>query len=147
MQSLYRNSLPVEAPITQGKHTIVLENHGTIWVSGAVDLANYLKADVANARVFGLGSNQRAYLWVQNRDSDWWRDCLEQSPRPIENGVIELEGWTPGSYAVEWWDPWGVKPVEREIVEASGPLLRLGISALERDLACKIKPVPTPAAR
>jgi len=139
MKTLFGNSFPFEAGVKKGKHQIVLENRGTIWISGEVDLSNYLRPEVPNARVVGLGSRERAYLWIQNRDSTWWRDCLNQAPRPIERDLIEVRGFAPGSYEVEWRDPWGVKPVTTQLAKTENGCVRLAITGLERDIACKIK--------
>jgi hypothetical protein len=142
MTTLARSSVPFAAEVGKGRHTIVLENQGTIWASCEVDLANYLKSDVANLRVVGLGSADSALVWIQNRDSTWWRDCLNQPPRPIERATIEIAGLAPGGYRVEWRDPWGVQPPRRQIVEARDDRLQLSVERLERDVACSIDRLP-----
>lgn len=143
MKCLERSSVPFAAQVSKGKHTIVLENLGTIWASAEVDLSNYVTADVPNVRVVGLGSNNRAYLWIQNRDSSWWRDYLDQPLRTIEQATIAVEGLEPGSYDVEWLDPWGVEPARRERVEGRDGRVQLVVEDLERDIACKVKRVPS----
>ena len=147
MTSLASHSVPFAAEVTKGRHTIVLENHGTIWASAEVDLSNYLHSGVPNIRVVGLGSAERAFVWIQNRDSTWWRDCLNEPPRPIERATIEIAGFAPGGYRVEWRDPWGVEPTRSQVVEVSEETLRLPVSRLERDVACAIERVPAGAAR
>lgn len=141
MKCLERSSVPFSARVPRGKHTIVLENLGTIWASIEVDLANAVKAEVPNVRVVGMGSGERAYLWIQNRDSTWWRDYLDEPPRPIEQATIRIGRFQPGSYGVEWVDPWGGGPARREMVESRDGHIDLLITRLERDIACKVKRV------
>lgn len=66
-----------------------------------------------------------------------------EPPRPIERAVIGIAGFAPGSYEMEWRDPWGVKPAERQVVDAGEDGLQLQVARFDRHVACTIRRLPS----
>ncbi len=133
--------VPTTFAVPRGRHRIELANHGTLVMSAAVDFQNYLSSKLANLRVLGLGDQERAYLWIQNRDNTWWRHCLKQSPRVVRRATASLPRMREGTYAIEWWNTVEGRCVKREQLRARGGILTVRVPDLENDIACKIKHV------
>jgi len=131
--------VPTVVNISRGRHRIVLDNEGTLVCSASVDFANYLKSNVPNLRVLGMGDEERAYLWVQNRDNTWWRNCLGKKPRVVKSASISLTGLRRGRYDVEWWNAYDGTLLRRERMASRDGTLELKVKRLETDLACKIR--------
>ena len=131
--------VPTSVDVPKGCHQIRLENNGTLVMSASLDFGNYLKSDVANLRVLGLGDSERAYLWIQNRDNTWWRNYLGKKPRTIRKASITLTGMRDGPYDIQWWDTYQGRCTKRQRLKAHEGNLTLNIKDLEKDLACKIK--------
>jgi len=86
-----------------------------------------------------MGDEERAYLWVQNRDNTWWRNCLGKKPRVVKSASISLTGLRRGRYDVEWWNAYDGTLLRRERMASRDGTLELKVKRLETDLACKIR--------
>jgi len=92
-------------------------------------------------RILGQQANDRAYLWLANRQAVWWNLVVEKRPpQPIDTARITVEGLDPHSYVVLWWDTQDGEPVSRETVTPDGGRLQLTVPPFTRDIACKIIP-------
>jgi hypothetical protein len=92
-------------------------------------------------RILGQQANDRAYLWLANRQAVWWNLVVEKrQPEPIDSATITLEGLDSRSYAILWWDTHEGKPVSRQTVTADQGRLQLAVPPFTKDLACKITP-------
>jgi hypothetical protein len=128
-------------PVSKGRHRIVLDNRGNLFVSAALDLTNYLKSSVPNLRVLGMGNSRRALLWLQNRDNTWWRNAQGKRPRKLSGAQVSLPGMEPGAYEVEWWDTYTGAAVRRRRLTCTAGVLRIPVEPLETDTACKVRRV------
>ena len=92
-------------------------------------------------RILGQQANDRAYLWLANRQATWWNLVVEKrQPEPIDSATITVEGLDPHSYVVLWWDTHEGEPVSKQTVTAEQGRLQLAVPPFTRDLACKIAP-------
>jgi hypothetical protein len=139
--------VPTIINVSKGRHRIVLDNQGTLYLSASVDLAGYLKTTVPSLRVLGMGDGTRAYLWIQNRDNTWWRNCLGKNPRVVKKAIVTLTQIQDGFYDIEWWDTYRGECVKRQRLASRDGELALSVEDVETDLACKIKKVASDAER
>ncbi len=88
--------------------------------------------------------NGRAHLWIQNRDHTW-RNVVDGVSIPPISGSVTLAGLEPGQrYQVEWWDTYAGAPTETQVVVADDEgALVLDVQNLARDMAVKVRPLPT----
>lgn len=92
-------------------------------------------------RVLGQQANDRAYLWLADRQATWWNLVVEKRPaEPIDSATLTVEGLDPHSYVVLWWDTHEGKPVSKQTIAAEQGRLQLAVPPFTRDLACKIVP-------
>ena len=90
----------------------------------------------------GYQGRDRAYLWLSNKNATWWNLVVDkQRPVEISGATIEIKGFDPGPYNVEWWHTFEGKTIRTQRVSlAKGPL-RISVPPLARDIACKITPI------
>ncbi|MCX5646496.1 MAG: DUF5060 domain-containing protein [Phycisphaerae bacterium] len=92
-------------------------------------------------RILGHQANDRAYLWLADRQAIWWNLVVEKrQPEPIDSAKITIEGLDPHSYTVLWWDTHEGESVSRQTVTAEQGRLQLAVPPFTGDLACKITP-------
>lgn len=92
-------------------------------------------------RIVGQQDQDRAYLWLANRQATWWDLVVEKrEPDAIDSAAIVIEGLKPGRYSVLWWDTQEGAPVHRETAAVDEGPLELTAPSFTRDLACKIAP-------
>ena len=92
-------------------------------------------------RIVGQQADDRAYLWLVNRQATWWNLVVEKrEPDPIESATLTIEGLRPGQYAVLWWDTQEGIAAARQLVSTENGRLMATAPPLTRDLACKILP-------
>ena len=90
-------------------------------------------------RVIGLQGKDRAYLWIQNLQSTWWKAVVEKTvPAEVKGETVAVEGLEPGTYAVAWWDTVEGKAVKEEPATPAGGRLALAVPAFTRDIAVKV---------
>jgi hypothetical protein len=54
-------------------------------------------------RILGQQANDRAYLWLANRQAVWWNLVVQKRPpQPVDTATITVEGLDPHSYVVLW---------------------------------------------
>jgi hypothetical protein len=133
----YDRSYPVDVPA--GKHTIKVENDGNDWVYIDYLLVGYAERTTPNYLAAGLVDGKRAWLWLHNRQSVWYRKArVGLDPTPIPASRLSLKGMPDGAYTVEWWDTWTGKVASRAKGAAKGGVLRVDAPGFERDVACKV---------
>lgn len=92
-------------------------------------------------RLLGFQGNDRAYLWLADRQATWWKLVVEkQTPAPIDSARITLAGFEPRNYTVLWWDTQEGEPASQQTVTADQGRLSLAVPPFTRDIACKITP-------
>jgi hypothetical protein len=91
-------------------------------------------------RVIGLQGADSAYLWLLNSDATWADNGIRGvKPGEIEGAVVNLEGLTPGTYRIEWWDTRAGKSIGQDNVASPGGSLRLSVPTFTADVACKVR--------
>ncbi len=132
--------IPRSVKVPKGKHRIVLDNIGDAWLSVKLNLYNYLKASSPNIRVYGIGNETSAYLWIQNRDNIWYNAWAGFKPRNMKNILVEIADMKPGVYIVEWWDTYrGIVSKSEQITVNASKILPISLLEIEKDIACKIR--------
>jgi hypothetical protein len=92
-------------------------------------------------RILGQQAEDRAYLWLVDRNATWWNLVVEkQEPSSIDAATIALDGMKPGPYRVLWWNTREGKPVASQTASAQDGRLSLTAPPFRSDLACKIAP-------
>ncbi|MEN6334004.1 MAG: DUF5060 domain-containing protein [Phycisphaerales bacterium] len=92
-------------------------------------------------RIVGQQGEDRAYLWLFDRQATWWSLVVEKhQPALIDSATITLDGLKPGRYTVLWWDTKEGIPAGRQNVAAEAGRLELTAPPFTRDLACKVVP-------
>lgn len=92
-------------------------------------------------RILGQQANDRAYLWLADRQATWWNRIVEKrQPEPIHSATITVEGLDSRSYVVLWWDTHEGRPVSTQTTTAEQGRLPLTVPPFTGDLACKITP-------
>lgn len=114
-------------------------------------------ADVAG---WGLGTPERAYLWLKNRTHTVDRyiayRCelakerlraqrgeaarpVAYAPRVVRGATVTVEGlaWS-GRYRVEWWDPYGGKISARSVSQSHWGKVTVAVPTLGFDVAGKL---------
>jgi hypothetical protein len=95
----------------------------------------------ARVRVLGYQGDNRAYLWLVNRQATWWNLVVDKrEPGKTDDAVVIVEGLHPGSYTVLWWDTYKGEPVSRETASCDQGQLELAVPSFIRDLACRVTP-------
>ena len=122
-------------------------NRGTAWfdrLSVTEGAGPPVSCSDVRLRVHGLRGEDRAYLWIQNREYTWWNVVMDANPlQTIPTGAtVTIPGMAEGLYEVEWWDDtYGLEPragePDRLWVDESG-VLTLSVPDLQTDVACKI---------
>jgi hypothetical protein len=92
-------------------------------------------------RVLGYQGDDRAYLWLVNRQATWWNLVVDKhEPDAIGAASLTVEGLKPGSYSILWWDTREGKPVSSQTISHDRGGLSLAVPPFARDLACKVAP-------
>ncbi len=91
--------------------------------------------------VWGYRTERLARLWLYDSAFNWWQQVAEKrEPARIASAEIPLKDVVPGTYTIEWWDPWTGRILRRDSVHTQGTLLLMEPPSFIRDLACKIFP-------
>jgi len=100
-----------------------------------------LKANVSDKQLHLLGcqGSDRAYFWLFNPQAAWSNIVIEKNqPKEIKDTTIEIQGFKPGTYTVEWWHTHEGKIIEKKQVSLTEGPLKVSAPAFTRDIACKI---------
>ena len=87
-----------------------------------------------------LQNETKAYVWVY--DTALLNPSQERPVLPPEEALVILSGLKPGKYVAEFWDTYQGQVIRTSPAEAKGDgTLALSIPKVDRDLACKIRPI------
>jgi hypothetical protein len=93
-------------------------------------------------RAFALRGTNVSLLWIQNRAHTWWNVAEKQPIAPVDGGKIKLDGLLPrggaGPYAVELWDTYTGKLINKTEVSASVEGHVLTLPTIDKDIAVKV---------
>ncbi len=81
----------------------------------------------------------RAHLWIDNKDYNWKNYVAENLPGPL-SGQVEIPGFLPGKYTIEFWDTTTGRVIQAIALETPDEIISLEINGLVSDIAVKIYP-------
>lgn len=124
-----RPNAALELPISQGRHTIRLENTGADWAHISEFVLTPYAPELA---VLAKGNENWAVLWVYNR---------VPGKGQTVSGTLHVPGLAAGSYRVTWTDTRTAKVLSEETVTATGSEpLTLTTPPIADDIAAWIEP-------
>jgi hypothetical protein len=131
---------PYAVDVPAGKHTVKVEDDGNDWCYVSYRVEGYRANVTPNCRAVGISAGGKAWLWVQNRQSNWgfW-SRRRTDPTPIPASRLTLAGLPDGAYATEVWNPWTGAVTAGE-VRSEGGRLQVVLPGFLRDVALKIRP-------
>ncbi|HEY3284909.1 MAG TPA: cellulase family glycosylhydrolase [Armatimonadota bacterium] len=121
-------------PLTQGKHTVVVENPGADWMEASFVLTRYALRDKPPLRALGLAEDRGLYFWLQNADNTWYKHSLGEALKEVPASVVVLPA-SAGRYTVTWWDTYTGARTPGGAVEARDGELSLKVPPLLKDVA------------
>jgi len=92
----------------------------------------------ARLRVLGYQGTDRTYLWLSSRDATWWKVVAGQTPQEIEGATLEIPDFSPGEYAVQWWDTSQGTCIKTHRVRHDQDRLSVAVPVVRSDIACQI---------
>jgi hypothetical protein len=126
----------VEVPLAPGRHEVRLEGAGKDRLEITLGLRNYFRAPPVV--VLGQRTDDSAWVWARHRLSTAYNLRTGKTWPPAAGTTVLLADFAPGTYDVEWTDPW-TGEIQRSTVQTEDRLLPLPIPPVQRDLAAKIR--------
>ncbi|MBT3288910.1 MAG: DUF5060 domain-containing protein [Victivallales bacterium] len=126
----------VAIPLAPGKHEVKLAATGKDRLEIRVSLRNYFRAP--SVVVTGRRTDASAWVWARHRSSTAYSMRAGKKWDEAKGVTCLLADFAPGSYEVEWTDPWSGK-VTTTTVQAKDGTLPLAIPPVKRDVAAKIR--------
>ena len=126
----------VAIPLAPGKHEVKLAATGKDRLEIRVSLRNYFRAP--SVVVTGRRTDASAWVWARHRSSTAYSMRAGKKWDEAKGVTCLLADFAPGSYEVEWTDPWS-GTVTATTVQAEDGTLPLAIPPVKRDLAAKIR--------
>jgi hypothetical protein len=105
-----------------------------------------IEATVSDTRIGAIGyqASDRACMWLSDRKAIWWNLVVDGQRRAeIGGAAIEIEGFEPGTYNVEWWHTFDARTIRSDRMSLNEGSLRVSVPSFSRDIACKITPYPS----
>ena len=90
-------------------------------------------------RAWGMITDNRVLLWIDNR-LHTWRRVADQQPTPPASGTLTIPDME-GLWLVQWWDTTSGLPTKQSTVYAPGALV-LPVNDLAGDVAVKAVKLP-----
>lgn len=130
----------VVIPVPAGDHEICPEAVGKDRLEVSYSLTNYQCFETSDPlRIMGVATRDAAWLWVQNRLSNWTRLWGRQEVIPVlEGATATISGLRHGDYKVEWWDTWKGGVTSSQRAHCTGGMMQVTIPRVDRDVACRI---------
>jgi hypothetical protein len=99
-------------------------------------------------RVLGLRDARWAGLWLQNRDSTWYKRIVEErEPEELDDILVFLDGFPPGRYKIAWVDTRTGTVVADRSQDAPDGSLRLEAPGFRTDIAARVRWVAAPGQK
>ncbi len=122
-----------------GTYEIKIDNSGCDWFTWdfiTFDNVVYMSYKVD---VYGLSNSTSAFLWIRNRDYNWWNIvAMNKSLEPIHNITLSIRNIENGLYNVEYWDTKSGTIVKTLIIQVRDGVARIPIDVLVDDIAIKL---------
>jgi len=130
----------VVVPVSAGDHEIRPEATGKDRLEVGYSLTNYQCFEKsAPLRVTGVATKESAFLWLQNRLSNWTTLWDKRELLPVPAGMTAtVSGLADGAYRIEWWDTRKGGVTATQQGQCRGGQLRLELPRVERDVACRV---------
>jgi hypothetical protein len=126
--------------VPAGKHRVRVEAEGTDRTAVRYRLTNYLDRGRQVYRVWAMGLDDRARLWIQNRRNTFANHYYAKPPTDAPPATVRVALKKPGRYTAEWWDTVKGEPTGRQTVEAGNGFAVLEFPGTLSDAACRIVP-------
>jgi len=116
------------------------------FISGEKDLAKQmwkpLNATISDAkpnlRVLGMQTNDRALIWVQNKDYTWYNVRDKVQINPVPPSTLIISGFANGTYKLELWDTVNGTVIDQKEITAKDGTLSFDLPEVNQDYAFKI---------
>ena len=131
-------------PVPAGQHLIVVDNTGTDWVTIASYTFGGLGSQIDSYTLLSENENVAAG-WVLNNEYNHQYVVENGEPGPATGGLLTLEGFQDGEYAVFWYHCLSGINIYSEEVSAVGGKLTVPIPTLHWDLAFLVNSDPVSA--
>jgi hypothetical protein len=105
------------------------------------------QASISNDQIRAWGQkdlvNERAHLWIQNKNHTWKNVVNGNPPAPV-SGVVRIGGFRPGGqYRLQWWDPYQTDPASQilrteTVTGGSDGSIAISVQNLASDIAVKV---------
>jgi hypothetical protein len=130
----------VVVPVPAGDHEIRPEAVGKDRLEVGYSLSNYLCFEKSGpVRLTGVATHDAAFLWLQNRLSNWTTLWEKRELLPVPAGMVAtVRGLADGAYRLEWWDTWKGGVTATQEGQCLAGQLRLELPRVERDVACRV---------
>jgi hypothetical protein len=92
------------------------------------------ETESGDLRAWGMVTDNRVLLWIDNRQHTWKRVADQEPVRPV-SGTIDIPN-LEGQWLIQWWDTASGLVTAQSTVDASGTL-EIPISNLAEDVAVK----------
>jgi hypothetical protein len=97
-------------------------------------------ASGARCRAIGLASRDRAYIWVADRESSWYRTAVEaRTPETLGGITVTLTGMAAAAYRADWTDTRTGERIRADKVTSVTGTLVLSAPPFAGDIACAIE--------
>ncbi|MDD4869290.1 MAG: DUF5060 domain-containing protein [Kiritimatiellae bacterium] len=135
-ESVYDEEVAIEVPA--GLHRIKVDNDGGDWMTiRSYTFTGCRRIESPLLVVAALRSPDVTIAWIQN-DESCWSNHEAGKIKPVPLSRVALEGFSDGTYQIEWWDTWNGKPIRTEKVKARKNRLTLLPGELTTDTAVRI---------
>jgi hypothetical protein len=132
----YDGAYPVSVPA--GSQTLRVENSGIDWMYVGYLLKNGRVATQPPLRVLALRGPDTALAWVQNPESEWYRELVQKDvPRPVPPSLLDFDGLSEGRYQVTLWDTVRGAVMRQDELRAQSGRLSVPLPEVRTDLAVK----------
>jgi hypothetical protein len=126
----------VEIPLAPGHHEVRLEGMGKDRLELQLALRNYFRAPPVV--VTGQRTDDAAWIWARHRLSTAYSLRAGKTWSPVAGVTCRLQGFAPGTYGIEWTDPWSGTVTTATATAADG-VLSVPVPPVQRDMAAKIR--------
>lgn len=113
---------------------------GVPWTGGEV--RSFMdEAAGGTVRVVGLRTRSAAWVWCFHRAAAWKQVVSAgQTPSPVRNAAVTLEGLDDGEYAVSWWDTRSGEILAAAMAKTRDGRLVVTAPDFTHDMAFQVRP-------
>ncbi|MBU1011137.1 MAG: DUF5060 domain-containing protein [Bacteroidetes bacterium] len=132
--------------IDAGEHTVQLDNRGASFLS-MIELHEIVFQDyLPELRAFGMVSEDRALVWVHNRNHHWQWIRDHELPPEAASGYLVLPFYS-GDFQLDWYNTSSGEVDSSLVLSAGADGLAVPVRNLETDIALKVNLITSVAPR